>query len=138
MTKTETYSSLSFTQAIKLAFKKAVKFKGRATRSEYWWFALFQVGVTGVPFALEYVYLDSSNIFLVLSTLISCILFLPSISIDVRRMHDVNLSGGLVFIQLIPVIGWIVFIGFALQRSDPKSNRYGLAPHPIKTELPKL
>lgn len=131
MTRTETYSGLSFTQSIRQVFKKAVTFKGRATRSEYWWFALFQVVVAGAPFALEYLFPDYSNVSLILSILITCIFLLPSISLDVRRMHDVNLSGGLVFIQLIPVIGLIVFIGFALQQSDPKGNRYGLAPVPI-------
>lgn len=46
---------LTFVEAVKACFKKYATFKGRARRSEYWWFALFTYIVNGIfyiPFML--------------------------------------------------------------------------------------
>lgn len=37
----EASPKLSFTEAVRQVFNKYVTFKGRARRSEYWWFILF-------------------------------------------------------------------------------------------------
>lgn len=98
--------------------RKYAEFSGRAGRKEYWFFTLWQTGI-----------------FLVLAVLtgpIYSIYFLatllPGISVGVRRLHDINRSGGLMFIGLIPVIGWIILLVFAAQEGTKGPNDYGAEP----------
>tara|TARA_B100001245_G_C22602766_1_gene298422 strand:- start:172 stop:507 length:336 start_codon:yes stop_codon:yes gene_type:complete len=98
--------------------RKYAEFSGRAGRKEYWFFTLWQTGI-----------------FLVLAVLtgpIYSIYFLatllPGISVGVRRLHDINLSGGLMFIGLIPVIGWIILLVLAAQEGTKGPNDYGAEP----------
>lgn len=56
------------------------------------------------------------------------LLFLPSLSAMVRRLHDVGRSGWFMLIQLIPVVGSIVIFITMLLDSKPGANRYGLNP----------
>ena len=95
--------------------RKYAEFSGRAGRKEYWFFTLWQTGI-----------------FLVLAVLtgpIYSIYFLatllPGISVGVRRLHDINRSGGLMFIGLIPVIGWIILLVLAAQEGTKGPNDYG-------------
>lgn len=76
----------SFFEAIKVCFQKAFVFSGRASRSEYWWFILFSM-LIGVISGFVDLALSGS------SALVSLILFFPSLSVAIRRMHDVKRSG---------------------------------------------
>ena len=54
--------------------------------------------------------------------------FIPSLAVAVRRLHDTNRSGWWLLIGLIPVIGLIVLIVFFVQDSDKVDNDYGANP----------
>lgn len=44
-------------------------------------------------------------------------------------MHDIGKSGWWVLIAIIPVIGWILFIYWAAQPSQPTPNQWGAVPN---------
>jgi len=103
---------MTFTESIKVCFSKYADFNGRASRSEYWWFALFIVLAT---FAADVI---SDK----LSLLISIATLLPLIAVTARRLHDTNRSGWLQLIALIPVLGWIAIIYFLIQKPKEPNN----------------
>lgn len=80
----------------KLVFKKYAQFNGRSTRSEYWYFVLFS-GIISLVLSI---------IFEFLSTLFTLLILIPSLSVQVRRLHDVGRSGWLVLVSFIIVISF--------------------------------
>jgi uncharacterized membrane protein YhaH (DUF805 family) len=84
---------LNFPTAVTTCFKKYVTFSGVASRSEFWWFFLFNVVGDGV-FRLIKVS--------ALLTIWSLALFLPALAVNVRRLHDTGRSGWWYF-------AWILF-----------------------------
>ena len=104
------------------ALKRYADFTGRAKRQEYWMFILFYV-----IFYLMLSVIDAVIGTPVLSSLYSLALFIPSISIAARRLHDTSRSGWWQLIALIPLIGAIVLIVFLVQDSH-EDNEYGPNP----------
>ena len=104
---------MTFVDSIKTCFNKYATFDGTASRSEYWWFFLFNI--VG-PMAVSLVSHTLGGL-LALATL------LPGIAVGARRLHDTDRSGWWQLISLVPLIGWIVLIVFLVQDSRP--NRYG-------------
>lgn len=112
-----------------LAYKKYAIFSGRSTRSEYWYFMLFTVLINvvllGLYYYFDYQYEDAmSNLFIGLYLCHLLIVFLPSLSLLVRRLHDANRSGWFYFISFIPLIGPIALI-IALTDKSSDGNKYG-------------
>ncbi|RJF97256.1 DUF805 domain-containing protein [Noviherbaspirillum saxi] len=105
---------MTFTESIKTCLSKYADFKGRASRSEYWWFALF-ITLTGL--VLSFVSETLSGLFYLG-------ILLPSIAAATRRLHDTDRSGWFQLIGLIPVLGWIAIIYF-LAQPPQASNRFG-------------
>ncbi|WP_429370338.1 DUF805 domain-containing protein [Paenibacillus sp. DS2015] len=101
--------------------KNYVGFQGRASRKEYWMFTLFCCIFSLVPSILE----EITNISPILSVLYYLSIFLPSLAIGFRRLHDTGRSGWWNLIVLIPLIGVIIFIVFTSQDSQENDNRYG-------------
>lgn len=119
---------MSFTEAIKTVFSKYAVFSGRATRSEYWYFALFYF-LIGIPLIV----MTQMNAGLaLLASIIRLALFLPSLGVFVRRMHDINFSGLRIFFALIPVVGWILLLVWLCKDSQPGENQYGPNPKGIE------
>lgn len=107
----------SFFDAIKRGFSKYVTFSGRARASEYWYWSLFCVivsfavgGIAGFGMVAS----DSSGDMTVntgLSNLVNVVLFLPSLAVTVRRLHDTNRSGWwLVLPGALSVVTILLFI----------------------------
>jgi len=104
------------------AFKKYADFSGRATRQQYWMFVLFYLIIY---IALSVI--DAVLQVFVLGLIFSLALFIPSISIAARRLHDTGRTGWWQLIYLIPLIGVIVMIVFLVQDSHDE-NQYGPNP----------
>jgi len=85
---------MDFPTSIKTCFSKYVDFKGVASRSEYWYFALFTVLAQILISALSQS----------LSALFQLAVFLPGIAVGVRRMHDRNLSGWWVLLPIFNLV----------------------------------
>ncbi|MGC4111878.1 MAG: DUF805 domain-containing protein [Nocardioides sp.] len=113
---------MSFQDAVRTCLSKYADFNGRARRSEYWWFALFNLIVSIVMDIIDAVIGNS-----ILGLLVSLALLLPGIAVGVRRLHDTSRSGWWILIGLIPIVGWIVLIVFFVQDSHP-DNQYGPSP----------
>jgi uncharacterized membrane protein YhaH (DUF805 family) len=104
--------------------KKYAVFSGRAHRTEYWMFSLINFLIAfGLGF-LEGA-LGGEG---VLSIVYALAVFLPSLAVLVRRLHDTGRSGWWVLIGLIPLAGAIVLLVFAVLDSEPNANAYGANP----------
>ena len=114
---------MSFTEAIRDAFSKYVTFRGRSSRSAYWWFYLFGVLAVLAALAIDTA-LDTGGVVYVL---VALVLLLPNLAVSIRRLHDAGHSGWWMLIALVPLIGFIVLLVFTLQGSQPP-NRWGQGP----------
>jgi uncharacterized membrane protein YhaH (DUF805 family) len=114
---------MSFTEAVTSVFSKYAIFKGRARRSEFWWFTLFSfvasvvLGfVDGLLFGHE-----------ILSAIFALGTFIPVLAVTVRRLHDIDRSGWWILIGLVPLIGWIILIYWYTREGTPGLNQFGPA-----------
>lgn len=96
---------MKFGEAIKAGLKNWANFKGRASRSEYWWFYLFMIIVGFGAYFLDVMLLVFFGV-LVFSPLAMIVFFLPSLSLTVRRFHDGNHSGW--WLALYPVLSFLI------------------------------
>ena len=107
--------------------KKYADFSGRARRSEYWFFMLFVAVLNGVMYGLDFIILGATETgYGILSSLFSLAIFVPTIAVSVRRMHDTGRAGWWYLLAFIPLGGLIVLF-FFIQDSEP-DNQYGPCP----------
>jgi len=113
-------------------------FRGRASRSEYWWVVLvfgvifsalgtlsFGSGAVATRYidgVLQLSYRPSPLVFIAAALAVANIV--PWIALSVRRLHDTNRSGLLVFIALIPVIGTLALLVISARPSNPEGARF--------------
>lgn len=109
-----------------LALKKFADFNKRSTRSEYWYFILFNLCISIAITLLGTVIGNKTSS--VLGGLYTLAMFIPSIAVSIRRLHDTNHSGWWILIPFIPIVGFIIFLIFMLTDSDPGDNLYGPNP----------
>lgn len=107
---------MTFGKAIATCFAKYFDFKGRASRSEYWWFYLFTILLSWGALLVD----PSQS----LSLVVNLAVLFPVIAAGSRRLHDTNRSGWwqlLVFtvIGIIPLIIWLAGKG------SEQENQYG-------------
>lgn len=103
---------------------KYMQFKGRACRSEYWYFFLFNLLIgaginlfSGILGALSG---HSSSLGGVVFNVYQLALFIPFLAVGVRRMHDTGHSGWWI---ILPIVNFI----FLCLRGDKDANKYGPA-----------
>ncbi|MET7388152.1 DUF805 domain-containing protein [Streptomyces sp. NPDC005385] len=109
--------------------KKYASFQGRARRSEYWMFALFNVVIALVLLGLAAA--TKSTVFYVLYIAYILAVILPSLGVLVRRLHDTGRSGGWFFISFVPFVGGLVLFIFTVLEGNPGPNEYGPNPKGI-------
>ena len=108
---------MGFGEAVSTCLRKYVTFDGRASRPEYWWFALFYLIVYIVGLVLDIAL--GTFLFRLITGLG---LLLPSVAAAVRRLHDTGKSGWWYLVGLIPLIGWIWLIVLLAQPSTVESD----------------
>ncbi len=111
--------------------KNYVGFSGRARRTEFWMFALFNAIIAGVLNVLWR--MTDVGAFYWLYVLYAVAVFLPSLAVGVRRLHDTNRSGWWILIGLIPIVGAIVLIVFYATEGNRGANQYGEDPKAIES-----
>ena len=117
------HGSYTFGEAISTTFKKYADFKGRARRSEYWFFWLFTFLLTFPPqMVLNYSIFPLALGFL---SIVGLGLFIPSLAVGVRRLHDTGTSGAYLFFGLIPVVGTILILIKLASEGTNGPNAYG-------------
>jgi uncharacterized membrane protein YhaH (DUF805 family) len=108
-------------------------FKGRARRMEYWMFILFNTIIALIIMALDNLLgltvegLPYGYIYFVYVLFV----FIPSLAVAVRRLHDTGKSGWMILVGLIPLIGAIWLLVLLVTDSKPGSNQYGHNPKGI-------
>ncbi len=118
---------VTFKEAVMSALtRNYCNFSGRASRSEYWWYALFTFIVGCVISAIFYSHPTTLNI---VSGIVNLALLLPSLGLCVRRLHDIGKSGWWIFIGLIPIVGAIILIVWFCTDSQRTPNEYGPVPN---------
>ena len=112
---------MNFSDAIKTCLQKYIDFNGRASRSEYWWFVLLTFLLSFIP---------------VIGWIIRLVLLLPSLAVQVRRLHDMNRSAWwlLLLVPPITIIGVLVLLIMSIFPGTPGPNRYG--PDPLGVQHP--
>lgn len=91
-----------------MCLTKYVDGKVRASCSEYWHFALFTLMADVVSGGVAAIFVR-----------------LPSITVSVRRLHDIGKSSWALLRILVPLLGCIVLIAYAVRPSEPHTNAYG-------------
>ena len=114
---------MTFVEAITTCLKKYVDFNGRARRSEYWYFALFDFIVSLVVNIIA-----RATGLKFLTALVSLAFLLPGLAVGARRLHDIGYSGLRLLLGLIPIVGEIILIVYFVRDSEPGSNMYGANP----------
>lgn len=120
---------MNMMQSVKTCFRKYADFSGRATRSEFWWFFLFEflVFILFDTFDVEvFSFFPSDDgaetvgqqVFSLLgfsnglfATLSGVLIFLPSLAVSVRRLHDIGWSGWWLIILYVSFFVDIPFKG---------------------------
>jgi uncharacterized membrane protein YhaH (DUF805 family) len=139
---------MNFTQSVSTCFKKYLDFKGRASRSEFWYFFLFYILASFLGgFVVGFLVSPSSEFFYVLLIIIFVGLFIPALSVTVRRFHDFGVSGWMycAFIPPLMISGYIqdtqpslagiiklgtlvVFCVYVSQKPNKRKNKFGPVP----------
>lgn len=122
---------MSFFDAVRSALTQYVGFRGRARRSEYWWFYLFTSIINMLVWCLS----GAADI-AVIGLIVSLALALPSIAVGVRRLQDTDRSGWFILLGLIPFAGPIILLVFFVQDSKPGPNRFGPNPKDLAASGP--
>lgn len=141
---------MGFSEAVRTVVKqKYVTFSGRASRSEFWWFQLFYWSVmlvgallAGVVGAMSKGQEGTSPVLIALAVVVGLFaiaMFLPSLSLQVRRFHDRNKSGWwlllLFVLNAVPYLGFISAIAIlviTVLKGDVGPNKFG--PDPLRPE----
>ncbi len=113
-------------QEYRNVLQKYAVFSGRARRREYWMFVLVNI-IISIIFALIGSVINSEF----LGNIYALAMIVPALAVGVRRLHDTGRSGWWLLIGLVPLVGAIVLIVFAVQDSQPGDNEYGPNPKGI-------
>ena len=138
---------MDFISAIKSGFSNYANFSGRASRSEYWYWFLFNIivgfalgfieGALGLymiaPEMTEYGEMGGVGL---LSPIANLALFIPSLAMIWRRLHDLDKSGAWWFIWLT-CVGAIVLLVWAATKGTAGPNRFGPDPLGSGEALPE-
>jgi uncharacterized membrane protein YhaH (DUF805 family) len=130
---------VGFGEAIKHGLRDWLVYRGRASRSGYWWFILFTV-IVQVALAVIIAVIPASGstaapsvpiagllvIIALLFVIVAIYMALAELALLVRRLHDTGRSGWWVLIGLVPLVGPIIVLVFTLLEGTPGPSRYDL------------
>lgn len=116
-------------------------FSGRARRSEFWFFVLFNMifalvamgidNVLGSTFWYQEMGYGASLSYGYIYLVYVLAVLIPGLAVAVRRLHDVGKSGWMYFIVLIPIIGSIWLLVLFFTDSEVGSNKWGENPKEV-------
>jgi uncharacterized membrane protein YhaH (DUF805 family) len=137
---------ISLPNAVRRFFTKYIRFDGRASRSEYWWWALTNFIVLAVLYTLYGIgaatsesqtvsngsvtttAMTSPSVLFVIAGILIGIwglgTIIPNLAITWRRLHDANFAGPFYFLGFIPVVGPIILLVFFVMGSKPEGQRF--------------
>ena len=128
--------------------------KGRARRSEFWWFWLACYVLNGILYIPLNILMNKKNallqdalmgrislaeadaqdpttmiiIFCIIMGIVMLALLIPQLSAMCRRLHDVGKSGHMMWLFLICGIGGLIPLIMCIPDGKPEPNQYGESP----------
>jgi uncharacterized membrane protein YhaH (DUF805 family) len=118
----------SFGEAIQTVLRKYAEFNGRATRSEFWWWMLFDLLVTGALDLFRVFEIgDTSSLGSLLVGLWSIAVLLPTLAVAVRRLRDAGHDWANLFWILVPIAGLVIVIVYWAQPSTAATSEASAA-----------
>jgi uncharacterized membrane protein YhaH (DUF805 family) len=129
---------MTFVKAIESSLSQYMTFRGRAARSEFWFFYLFSSICSVVAIIIDNILgtqfknIDSlsGGLYGYVYLLVALGLFIPNLSVSVRRLHDTNRSGRWYWILLVPLISVILLL---VWKGTDGDNEYG--PDPLSGDI---
>ncbi|MEU8619448.1 DUF805 domain-containing protein [Streptomyces sp. NPDC048623] len=104
--------------------KKYAVFSGRARRQEFWMFTLFNLIAAIIVMAIDM----AISTYPLLYVIYFLAVFLPTLGVTVRRLHDTGRSGWWILIDLVPFVGFIILIVFLASEGEAQVNAHGPNP----------
>lgn len=101
--------------ALRSCFRNYATFDGTATRTEFAWLLAVDLAIVVIGS-----YIGSGPISDVLLAAL-LVLFIPLVSVTVRRLHDTGRSGALVLLWFLPVIGTVALLVMLLSSGRPRT-----------------
>ena len=121
--------------------KKYAEFSGRARRSEYCFFVMFNIiflievaifdNILGTTFKTYFGDAIINLPFGYLYVSFAIAVIIPGLALVVRRLHDVGKSGWFIFIALVPLVGGVWLLALCLTEGANGGNEYGADPKVI-------
>ena len=134
-------AKIEFKRTVYSSFQRYFVFRGRASKTEFWYFflsfVLTAISIEGAYLAAMYgghfgvvgMVFDVFGPFLII--LLSIILlgsFPPLLSVSIRRLHDIGKSGWVLLIVLIPIVGAVLLLFWFTLDGEAIENDYGHVP----------
>ncbi|MGW2661521.1 DUF805 domain-containing protein [Nocardia tengchongensis] len=123
---------MGFGPAVKSVLSNYATFSGRARRSEFWWFTLCYlliiVGMAVLDGALRAPDSTDSSPLAIVLALVVFALFIPSLAVRVRRLHDAEFSGWWILIAFIPLVGALTLFVLSVIDGTHGPNKFGSDP----------
>ena len=119
---------MNFLTSLKTCFQKFSDFKGRASRSEFWYFYLFAI----LGYFISIFLAIQMSFFFAIAIIFGLIIFVPALAVTARRLHDMGKSGWWQLTAYIPYVGIIasiILLVIFCTEGEKKKNKYG---KPIK------
>jgi uncharacterized membrane protein YhaH (DUF805 family) len=126
---------MNFIDSIKAFWRGYANFKGRTSRAGFWWAMLF-LALAGAAVSIAFPghmvaerlwndvaisdYKESN-----MEDLWSLAVFLPSLAITARRLHDIGRSATSIWWLLLPIAGAIMMLVWVLKPGQLEANEYG-------------
>ncbi len=111
--------------------KKYAVCSGRARRAEFWYFLLFHIIIYLALSIISIVVISGS--YNILGTLYGLAMFIPSLTVGMRRLHDIGKSEWMILLSVIPIVDIWFFILMMID-SNPGENKYGPNPKGVSAK----
>lgn len=124
----------SFPEALSRFFKKYTRFKGYASRSEYWWTYL-AVNLVSLPLVIPLSFFQAqaemtggqpsalAGLLSLVFLLFSLSIVIPFLALTWRRLHDAGFSGFCFFLSFVPFVGGLALLVLTLMPTNPPAHR---------------
>ena len=120
---------MSFGGAITTVFRKYAEFTGRASRPEFWWWALFNLLVLSALNLLSVFWIgDNVRLGSLLAGFWGIVVLLPYLAVSVRRLRDAGHGWGHLFWILVPIAGVVVLAVYLAQPTKEAAPAATAAP----------
>ena len=120
---------MTLSEAVKTSLARFVSFRGRARRSEYWYFTVVHWLMILVAMGVSYLaMLAIPALGIALYSIAVFGTFVPHLAVSVRRLHDIDRTGWWYLFGLVPLLGTIVLLVWFCTDGTRGPNRFGADP----------